>query len=137
MDDVVIMRVAHGGANLLKQQKPVAHREFSAVAPGAHAHAFHVIHHHIRKALLGCAAVDQARDMGGVQIRQDLSFIPKALEDVLTADRGIHNLDRDALAVLAIRALRQIPGSHAAAADLPYDTIWPYRTAGRRLTRLE
>src|SRR5262245_21227144 len=84
--------------------------------------AFDVLHHEIRKAIVGAATIEQAHDVAMLERREDLTLVAEPGDRLGRADRAGQDLDGDAVNELLIIAYRQVHGTHAALAELPGQT---------------
>ena len=73
-----------------------------------------VFEREIRLTLRSGTAVEQARDVGMLEARQDLTLVAEAIEQLLGGEAGAHQLQRGALGEAALDTLRQIDRAHAA-----------------------
>ena len=131
MNDLLPMRVFHGGAHVPKQPQAVPHRKLAGLAPGVDSHPFHMLQHQIGQAVFSRAAIEKADDVGVLQARQHLAFARKRRSEVPVAALRVDQLDGNLLMVLAVRTLRQVDGSHASVADLAQDLIRAHTPANQ------
>ena len=119
MDDEVAMRVGHRVADLREQFETLVQRSVARVAVVEQRNAVDVLHHRVRTAIRRHAAVEQARDAGMIQPRENL---PLGVEARLLADRlEAQQLERAALAEPGFVAQRRVDLAHATAPDQPLD----------------
>ena len=130
MNHLLVVRVLHGSAYLSKQPQTFAHPHFAVIAPTIDSDAFDILHDQVRQALGGCAAIEQPDDVRVVQSRRHLALGAETPQRLLPGHRGVNDFDGDALAVFAIRPLRQVYDSHSTVADFPQHAIG--RNARRR-----
>ena len=79
--------------------------------------AFDELHHEIRQPLVRCAAVDQPRDVGVIEVGEDLPLGAQTLQYEVTLIAARHELDRHFLVVLRIDSARTIHLAHATVPD--------------------
>ena len=72
MHDQVLMSVMHRGANDGEQLEPRRYVEPMGIAEGVDRHAVDVLHDQIGGAIRQGSAVQQMRDVGVVELREDL-----------------------------------------------------------------
>ena len=80
-----------------------------------------VLHDEVGQAVVGRAAVEQARDVRVLERGEDLPLGAKRASMQLGVQPRRHDLDRHPLRELAVGALGQVDRAHAAAADLAFD----------------
>ncbi len=68
-------------------------------------------------------AVEQARDVRVLECREDLPLHAQAALNLRREQPAAHDLQRDALLILLIGALREVHVAHAAGAELAHDAI--------------
>ncbi|WP_251044528.1 MULTISPECIES: hypothetical protein [unclassified Lysobacter] len=123
MDDALRMRVAQRFADLDQQIHAFAHAGVAAVAPGVHGDAIDVAHGEPRVAVGVDATIEQGGDAGMFQPRQMIALADEGLQQGRRGQGGAHALERGALFVLAVGAMRGVDRAHAAfgdhAVDLP------------------
>ncbi len=85
-----------------------------------------VLQHQIGPSVRSHSAVQQSRDAAVCQPSQDLTLFTKPFFQCGREDALLNDLHRDLLLVNAVCALRQIDGTHAAAAKLAQQTVIPY-----------
>ena len=91
------------------------------VAVGGDRLAFDVLHHEVRQAVVGRAAVDQARDVRMIELRQDLPFGAEAPQNVIRIEAAPDEFERDLLAVFVVGPGGEIDRAKSAPADLADD----------------
>lgn len=94
-------------------------------------HAVDVFHHEIRLTVRGVAAVEQARDIGMVEVGEDLPLAPHSIGRITGRDAA-QQLDRDAPFERIVDALGEEHRAHAAAADLAHEAPGPEPLLQRR-----
>jgi len=79
--------------------------------------AFHIFHDEERTPVGSRSSVEEPRDVGVVQIGEDLAFVPETPENVL----GVHSvpdyLNRHVFLKLVVVAYGLVNGAHSASAD--------------------
>src|SRR5690606_18439395 len=123
MDDEVAVRVLDGVANPAEQLDAPPHRNSHALAVRRDGFPVDVLHREVGTAVDVRAAVEEARDEGMFEPREDLTFAPEAREHRGIARAGPHDLQGDTLLELAVGALRLVDDAHAAAPDLADDPV--------------
>ena len=120
--DQVLVRKMHGGTQLLEQAQALRQRRPVRVQPLRQQHAADVLHDQVRLALVGGAAVEQARDVRMHEAGQQLAFAAQAFQ---SGGRGeaADQLDRDAAFVFGIGALGEEHAAHAAATQFAQDAV--------------
>ena len=83
---------------------------------------FDIFHDKIGKAALGHAAVEEAGNVGMIEVCQDLALIAEMPEHGISVHAAFDQFDSDTLFILLVGTLSQIDRAHAAAADL-FNTI--------------
>src|SRR6185503_7731337 len=103
--------------------QPLAHRQLALFAVTIQRLASDELHHEIRQAFVRGAAIDQARDVGMIEIGEDLSLGTQTLQDEVAVITRWHELDRHFLVVLSIDTARAIHLAHAAVTDERNDLV--------------
>ena len=134
VDDEVLMGVLDGRAHLAEQHEPWLERERPRLAVGVEGNALDALHHDVGHAILGGPAVQQPRDVGMIQGRQDAPLLEEPLHQRAARRSAAHDLDRHLLLEGGIGALREVHHGHPALSQLPDDPVGPDRSArdGRR-----
>ena len=130
MHDQVLVRVLHGVADLAEETQALLDRELLLLAPVGDRHALDVLQDEVRHALLGRAAVEQPRDVGVLEVREDLPLVPEARDRGAALQLELERLDRDLLVELVVVADGQVDRAHAAASERAHDPIGPEAAAG-------
>ena len=81
VDDEVLVRVGDSRADLAEQLEPLANGELMRVAVPADRLAFHILEDEEREPVIGCPAVDQAREVGLGELRENLPFVSEAAQE--------------------------------------------------------
>ena len=129
VDDEVAMRVRDAGADLLEERNAFAHREPAVGAVPIDGHAVHVLHHEVEQVVGGRARIQQSRDVGMLEPREQL---PLAQEPISQGqERRRQNLHRHPLGKRAVVALGKIDGAGTAGAEEPHQAIRPDEAPGQ------
>jgi hypothetical protein len=117
--DQVLVRVLHRIADRREQAQAGAQVQFPFTAVVGDRPSLDVFQDEVGNARRRQAAVDQARDVRVLQMREDLPFLAEALQQ---AEGGVgQQFDRDALFEMAVGALGQQHDAHAAAPEFAHD----------------
>ena len=81
MDDEMLMGVLHRRAHLEKEREAGVDRQAVDVAVSIDGQAIDVLHHEIRCAVVRGPAIDQSRDVGVIEVREDLPLVTESLLD--------------------------------------------------------
>jgi len=119
----MLMHVVHGGAQVPEQVDALVHAELPHVAIHIDGVAFDVLHHEVRRAFLGGAAIEQMRDVRMAQLREDLPLSLEPAQQRVGVEPRLQQLDRDLLLVLLVVAHCLEHLAHAAAAGFVDDAI--------------
>src|SRR5258707_15206810 len=98
MNDKVLVRIGDGRAHLSEELQAFGRGQRVRVAVGVDRFAVHVLHDEVGKSVVGGTAVDEARDIWMIELRQNLSFIAKTAEDFLGVEPSPNELHRKLLA---------------------------------------
>ena len=98
------MRALHRVAYLLKELEPRLGVQSFLIAITVERRARDIFHDEIRQAFFSHAAVEQTRDVGVYEARQNLALVAKAIEDEGYVKPAPHDLDGDALLKLLVVA---------------------------------
>jgi hypothetical protein len=123
MDDQVLMRVVHRGADVTEETKARRDPELAPIAVHRDRHAVDVLHDEKRKLVVGDTAVEQLRDATVSERGEDLSFGDEAPMQFLGVGARAQQLHRNALLVLSVVSLGQVDDAHAATAKLTQHAI--------------
>jgi hypothetical protein len=124
VDDAVVVGGAQGAGDLDRVGHRLADRQ-APVAPDAVLErlALHVLEDDVRRSIV-LARVDDADDVGVVELRDRARLAPEALELVgVRRDLAVHELDRDL--ALEHRVERAVDRRHPAGADLGVEPVAP------------
>src|ERR1700676_5511603 len=87
--------------------------------------ALDVLHHEVRAAVLGRAAIEQPRDVGMREAGQDLPLVAEVPQDLLRIHAPSDQLERDLLLKMTVGADSTVDSSHAALRHFFSDVVWP------------
>ena len=131
MNHQVLVRVVNRSADGQKQFKPASNGERMDFAVGIDGRSLDQLHHEIGNAVVGGAAIEQARDVGMIETGKDLPFMAKAFKNELReSNSATHQLDRNFPVKFAISANRAIDLAHATVADFLEDVVGTNTPAG-------
>ena len=108
------MRVVHGGADGLEQLETGRDVQAERIAIGIDRCAVDVLHDDVSGLVRQRAAVEEVRDIGMVELRQDLPLDLEPRRCAAPDRAAVHDFDRDLLLELGIGALREVDFAHAA-----------------------
>ena len=86
VDDQTLMRVTHRAADVAKELQPLTHPVAALLAIAVERLAVDELHHEVRQPVVGRAAVDEPRDVGVLEAREDLALRAQALQYEARAD---------------------------------------------------
>ncbi len=125
----VAMRVLHGAAHLQEQFQPLAQEKSAIVAVGVHGLPVDVFHDEIGGAVVEVAAVDETRDRGVIERRENVPLAVQPTAQPRMQGRMMQHLDRHGLLVLLVVALAAIHRAHAPVAEDRHDPVGSYARA--------
>src|SRR5690606_17165319 len=102
-----------------------------AVAVAIDRHAVDVLHDEIGRAFRRGTAVQETRDVGMIEVGEDLAFAEQPLFRLGIDEPVANELDGDLLAEALVRPFRQVNDAHPAAPEDADDAIGPDSQAGR------
>ena len=117
MDDEVLVRVLDAVADRGEEREALPHVEGPGVAVGGDRLAGDVLHCEVGPAVAGGAAVEEPRDVGVLEPREDLPLAQEALEDLAAGAAAADQFQGDLLLELPVGALREEDATHAAAPE--------------------
>ena len=129
MHHVAFVRVLHRVEHPQAQFEPRGSREEMFVGVQIDRRAGHMLHHEIGKAVRRRAAIEEGRDVGVIERREDLALVPEALDDQLRVHAPANHLDGDAPLELVVGAPGQVDRSHPAVSDALLDAVGTERAA--------
>ena len=116
--DELTMGVLERFADAREEREALVDGEPLFVAVAIDRAAVDVLHHEIRAAIRGAAAVEQSGDVWMTERRQDAAFAIEPPVDFFETSGAFHELQRAALLELDADPLDEMDRAHAAAADL-------------------
>ena len=119
----------HRRTNFYHQECAATKGKIPLFAPAIDTIAGDVFHDQEWASVPGAAPIEQARDVGVIQIGKHLPFAAKARRKRRVTERGMHEFERYLLTIFAVSALGEIDGSHAAATNFAQDSIAMLRAA--------
>src|SRR5215469_12971820 len=119
VEDEVAMRVIHSVADRKEEVDAVLERQRAASAIIEDGLALEVLHDEVGAAVKE-AAIEQPRDVGMLEAREDLALGVEAAQHCIGIHAALDDLDGGALLELAVGAFGQVDGAHAAAAELTH-----------------
>ncbi len=120
MDHQIAVGVGNGLAHFEKKAAALLDGRVAIAEPGVDGLLLHVFQHQVGAALRSASAVDQPRDVGVVEIGENLALAPEPVEQLGRVQAVPDQLERGLLPELLVVADRQIDGAHAAAPDFPH-----------------
>ena len=143
MDHLILMQIADGTAELLKELEAIVQAELVLIAIAVDGAAFNILHHIERHAFRCVSSIENAGDIGVVEVGQHLTFIAKALNELGRHDVAAQQFDRHVLAESTVVANGKIDDAHAALAEFAQHPIGTdhlraparHHGLGRRLPR--
>src|SRR5580700_6377286 len=93
------------------------------LAPGEQRRALDIFHYQIGLAEGGGSAIEEARDAGMFELREDLTLSAETLIQIRITPGAGDQFNGDALVIFAVGAVGEIDDAHAAASDLFKDGI--------------
>ena len=123
MNDEVLVRIGDCRAYLAEERQAFGRGERIRVAVGVDRFAVHVFHDEIRESVVGRPAVDQARDIRMIELRQNLPLGAETPDDIVRVEPAPNDLDRDLFPILVVRSRGQVNGAQSAAADLADESV--------------
>jgi len=121
--DEVRMRVLHRGEHALEQPQPLGERQRAPVAPWRDRLAVDVFHREVGRAVVGGTRVDEGRDVGMIEPREDLPLGEKALEARAHQGARLQELQRNPLGIGRCASFGEPHGAHAALAELAHQHV--------------
>ncbi|HKP14267.1 MAG TPA: hypothetical protein VJZ91_19255 [Blastocatellia bacterium] len=125
VDDEVLVSVIDTPADFDEQFQPLPGRQITFGAVVINLDAFDVLHHEERLAVGRDAAVQEARDVRVVERGEDLPLAAETAGEVGVGETAPHELERDLLLKLSVRALGEEDRAHPAAAQLAQNPVGP------------
>src|SRR5271169_1392015 len=88
-------------------------------------YTLNILHDEVRQTLRSSTAVNESRDIGMVEICQDLTFGAEAIHKLFRNKDAINDFDGDVLAVFIVDAGPTVNRPHASGADLIQHFVRP------------
>src|ERR1700719_1819792 len=132
MNDQVLVRVGYGRASFTKEVQPFGGTELTRVAIGANRLALHILHDEVGEAVIGRPSVDEARDVGMIELRENLPLVAKSAKNVLGVEPAPDEFDRDFLVIFIVGSRREIDCAQNAPADFANNLVSAKLTANER-----
>src|SRR5205085_5790677 len=93
VDHQVLVGVAHGRADGLKELQSVRNGQLTSIAVQVNRLAFNVLHDEVGQAVAGRAAIQQASDVGVIEHGQDLALTAKSQNDIVGIQSAADDFD--------------------------------------------
>ena len=132
MDHQAVVCVEHRAANALHEAQPVGNRKRFGLHVLRDGDAFDILHHQVGDALRG-AAIEEAGDIGMLEISQDLPFRAKAGHHFGPGQHAGNDFDGDLFVELVVFTERAVDSAHSAAPKQPIDAIRPQPGTHQRI----
>ena len=136
MNDQVFVRMVYGSADRLKKRQPLPDVQAVEVAVCVHPDAVDVFHHQVWHTVPGRAAVEQSRDIGMIEVGQDLAFVLQSKLGLRIDQPVPAHLDCNELVELLIRAFGKVYDTHAARTQRAQHAVRTDHLAGELLRGL-
>src|ERR1700677_2333235 len=118
MDDKILVRVLYGSADTAEELEPIIDGKIVLTAIVVNGNSIHILHYEVRDAIGGHASVQKARNIGMIEVRQNLPLGAETKQHALRGpEPGVHQLDDASLPIQLIGASRQVNCAHSAFAD--------------------
>lgn len=127
------MRVLHRVADRAKQFQACWLGKFLLFAVRRDGRTCDIFQHDVMPPVGGRATIQQPRNIWMFEPRQNLSFLAKALHNLITTNAGPDEFDRHLFMKSFVHPMRQKHRAHAAPPDLADDLIRPDPTPGCHL----
>src|ERR1051326_4522575 len=101
----MVVGVLHGLTDRSKKIEPLGNGEPACVAIYVDLNPIDVIHHNVRYALFGAAAIQESDDIGMDQTSQRLALVTKAPKNFVAVRAGRYHLYSDTLPIFVVGAL--------------------------------
>src|SRR6185369_9125485 len=105
MDYQVLMGALHGRADLAEEFDARARAEAAGGAKGVDGGTLYILHHQVRTAVGGAAAIEQASYIRMIEARQDLALVTEPPQQVGGIHAARHQFDSDLFFELLVVAL--------------------------------
>ena len=123
VDDQALVRVLDGGADVGEKAQAGGDVQVPVGAVLRDRQPVHELHHQVRPAIAGDAAVEQPGDVGMDEAGEDAPLGEEPLVQRIAGVARADQLDRDAMFEVRAGPVGEIDGAHAAAADLRDDAV--------------
>ncbi len=123
VDYKVLMRVSHRCADIAEQLEALAHGKTAFRGKLVQGFAVDQFQYEKGPSFVGRPTVDQARDVGMLEVCKYLALGTQALQDESRVEAARHQLDRDFLLIFRIDAPRAVHVSHSAVSDECHDLV--------------
>jgi hypothetical protein len=133
VNDQMLMGILDSRADLLEQAEPPADVQPVLVAVTIETDSVDVFHRQVRHTVFARTPIEQAGDVGVIQVGQDLPFGPEPARQGAGGHQAVDELDRDLLLELLVSALCQVDGAHAATTQCAQDTVTPDQAPRRHV----
>src|SRR5579864_1359756 len=138
MDYEIRVRELHGLEHLRKQRQTLRRRQSVVVTPGSKRLAGDVLHDQVWQTVDGNARVIEARNVRVFQSREDVALLAKACGQIPPQAGDARQLEGNLALECPIGSLGEPYLRHAAAADLPSQSVRPHqRTDSKTACRLQ
>jgi hypothetical protein len=128
--DEVLMRILHGGAHFAEQYDSLPNPKTAAPAIFVDRQAFDVLHDKIWLSIGSRTAIEQTRDIGMLETREDLPFLSEPIDNQIGFHALTDELDRHLFSKFRVGTHRQVNRSHTAGTELADEFVWSYTSAG-------
>jgi hypothetical protein len=135
MNDQVLVREGDSGADLAKEVESFGRVQAVGFAISGDGLAVHVFHDEVGETVVGRPAIDEPRDVGVIELCENLPFVAKTAENVLGVEPAPDELDRDFLSIFIVGSRREIDCPQTAPADFANNLVSAKLTAHERLLR--
>src|SRR5262249_44726589 len=123
VDDKVAMRVRDGFADVAEEAQSLFQSKTVLLDISVEGKTVHVLHDEVGRARFRRSAVQNARDFGMLEPRQDLPLPPKTVAGRLADERRRADLERNALGENVVGAVRLEDCAHAALRNAANDAV--------------
>src|SRR5688572_11741917 len=134
MDDEAAMGLDHRLAHAAEERHALAQRETAAIAELGDWETVDVLHDEVQMPTL-TAGVEQLRDTGVVQGRQNATFLLESLDELVAVRARIYDLDGDVATEGAVGTVAEIHAPHAARTNQTHDLIRAEALSGQPIVR--
>src|SRR5579864_5677000 len=125
MNHQVLVSVLHRRTHLAKQIEALHGGKLSRIAILIDRLALYVFDHQVRLALFSRTAVEEPRDIGMIEVSQNLAFGFESAYQKIRVKAGSDQLDRYLFVVLVVRTHGLVDRAHAALRDGLADLVIP------------